>query len=347
MTFYYDHAHALGHQRRARARSSPLPGSFQTELGCPGDWAPDCLRAWLQDPDGDGTYTWSTTEIPAGHLRGQGRRTACRWDENYGAGGAPGGANIPFTVPAGSSGDVQLRARDARADRDDIERRAAARPRPGRRRTGSSAACSPGTCRPDADAAGRFRLHAAADGGLAVDDEAIVGGDVVPLTLDPAGLPADAARAVPAPRRRTSRCDCRATTPATSRSCSPGQLAVAAYDDLGRLVDATGVQIPGVLDDLYADAADARPRRHVARRHARRWPLWAPTAQGRRPARARGRARRPTRGSPMRRDADGVWSVTGRPRLERRQLPVRGRRLRARRRTRSRPTRSPTRTRSR
>ena len=27
------------------------------------------------------------------------------------------------------------------------------------------------------------------------------------------------------------------------------------YDDLGRLTDATGVQVPGVLDDLYAGAA--------------------------------------------------------------------------------------------
>ena len=42
------------------------PGSFQSELGCPGDWSPDCLRSWLQDPDGDGLYTFTTTAIPAG-----------------------------------------------------------------------------------------------------------------------------------------------------------------------------------------------------------------------------------------------------------------------------------------
>ena len=36
-----------------------------------------------------------------------------------------------------------------------------------------------------------------------------------------------------------------------------GQLAVAAYDAAGELVDVTGVQIPGVLDDLYAGAAHA------------------------------------------------------------------------------------------
>ena len=42
------------------------PGSFQSELGCAGDWSPACMRPWLQDPDGDGTYTWSTDQIPAG-----------------------------------------------------------------------------------------------------------------------------------------------------------------------------------------------------------------------------------------------------------------------------------------
>ena len=41
-------------------------GSFQSELGCPADWQPDCLRSWLQDPDGDGTYTFTTDDLPVG-----------------------------------------------------------------------------------------------------------------------------------------------------------------------------------------------------------------------------------------------------------------------------------------
>ncbi|MFN8374840.1 MAG: hypothetical protein U0694_18415 [Anaerolineae bacterium] len=40
-----------------------VPGSFQAAIGCPGDWSPDCLRSWLQDPDGDGVYTFVTTAI--------------------------------------------------------------------------------------------------------------------------------------------------------------------------------------------------------------------------------------------------------------------------------------------
>jgi GH15 family glucan-1,4-alpha-glucosidase len=76
-------------------------GSFQSELGCSGDWDPSCLRSWLEDPDGDGTYSFVTTALPAGTYDG---KVAINedWTENYGQGGVPGGDNISFTVPAGN-----------------------------------------------------------------------------------------------------------------------------------------------------------------------------------------------------------------------------------------------------
>ena len=43
------------------------PGDYQSQLGCPGDWQPDCLRSWLEDPDGDGTYTFDTTALVQGN----------------------------------------------------------------------------------------------------------------------------------------------------------------------------------------------------------------------------------------------------------------------------------------
>ena len=75
------------------------PGSFQSELGCPADWDPSCLRSWLEDPDGDGIYTFETTALPVGDYE---TKVAINesWDENYGQGGVPGGANIPFSVAA-------------------------------------------------------------------------------------------------------------------------------------------------------------------------------------------------------------------------------------------------------
>jgi hypothetical protein len=53
--FFYDHG---THWVTDNVGSiiATVPGSFQSELGCPGDWQPDCLRSWLQDPDGDGIY---------------------------------------------------------------------------------------------------------------------------------------------------------------------------------------------------------------------------------------------------------------------------------------------------
>jgi hypothetical protein len=74
-----------------------LPGSYQRALGCESAWDPSCMRSWLQDPDGDGVYEFSTREIPAGTYE-------CRvatnggWEESYGEGGERDGANVVFQV---------------------------------------------------------------------------------------------------------------------------------------------------------------------------------------------------------------------------------------------------------
>jgi len=95
--FYYDHkSHWIADNKTSRIATAP--GNYQSEIGCPGDWQPDCLRSWLQDPDGDGIYRFSTTDIPQGNYE---FKIAINegWDENYGSGGTPNGANIPFSVP--------------------------------------------------------------------------------------------------------------------------------------------------------------------------------------------------------------------------------------------------------
>ncbi|HEY8723712.1 MAG TPA: glucodextranase DOMON-like domain-containing protein [Gaiellaceae bacterium] len=95
--FYYDHkTHWVTDNH-----TTPIPvavGDFQSELGCPADWQPDCLRSWLEDPDGNGIATFETTALPAGSYQA---KVAVNegWDENYGAGGTPNGSNIAFSVP--------------------------------------------------------------------------------------------------------------------------------------------------------------------------------------------------------------------------------------------------------
>src|SRR5258707_4693940 len=95
--FYYDHkSHWITDNQNSVI--AVAPGSFQSELGCPGDWDPSCLRSWLQDPDGDGIYTFETTALPKGSYEAK-LAINESWDENYGAGGVPNGANISFGVP--------------------------------------------------------------------------------------------------------------------------------------------------------------------------------------------------------------------------------------------------------
>ncbi|MEP7136310.1 MAG: alpha-amylase family glycosyl hydrolase [Chloroflexota bacterium] len=99
--FYYDDKF---HWVASDANSviATVAGSFQSEIGCPGDWSPDCLRSWLEDPDGDGIYTFVTTALPVGSYEGKVALNES-WDVNYGAGGVQDGANIPFTVSAPGS----------------------------------------------------------------------------------------------------------------------------------------------------------------------------------------------------------------------------------------------------
>jgi Ca2+-binding RTX toxin-like protein len=95
--FYYDHrTHWIADNQTAMIATAP--GSYQSELGCPSDWDPSCLRSWLEDPDGNGTYQFTTTAIPAGTYETKAAINES-WDENYGADGVPNGSNISFTVP--------------------------------------------------------------------------------------------------------------------------------------------------------------------------------------------------------------------------------------------------------
>jgi glycosidase len=96
--FYYDHkSHWITDDQTSLI--STVPGSFQSEIGCPGDWQPDCLRSWLQDPDGNGVYTFTTTALPVGSYEAK-VALGESWNVNYGQGGVQNGPNIPFSVTA-------------------------------------------------------------------------------------------------------------------------------------------------------------------------------------------------------------------------------------------------------
>ncbi|TDE02452.1 pullulanase-type alpha-1,6-glucosidase [Jiangella asiatica] len=307
VTFYYDHG---THWITSDAQDPvvTVPGSFQSELGCPDDWDPSCMRSWLKDPDGDGVYTLTTTGIAAGSYEAKVTH-GLTWDENYGAGGAADGSNIAFTVPAGArttmSYDVATHVltvtSSAATSQADLTRQKAHWLERGLLAWDL----------PEAAAGWSFRLHAAPAGGLGLDAEAVTGATSYPLTLDGDGLP-DAVRekyphlASYGALRLVSR------DAAQAEDLLTGQLAVAAYDDLGRLVDATGVQLPGVLDDVYAGAAD-RELGVVWQGRRPDIAVWAPTSKHvDLMLTLPGSSTETT--VPMRRDRDGVWVARGNPR---------------------------------
>ena len=80
----------------AATTSVAVAGDLQDELGCPADWQPDCPDTELvKQADG---VTWSATfALPAGTYL---FKVALNdsWAENYGAGGAADGANIPLLL---------------------------------------------------------------------------------------------------------------------------------------------------------------------------------------------------------------------------------------------------------
>jgi Ca2+-binding RTX toxin-like protein len=99
--FYYDNkTHWITDSQNSVIVTAP--GDYQAAIGCPGDFDPSCLRSWLEDPDGNGIYQFSTDAIPAGTYQTKAAINES-FTENYGAGGVPNGPDISFTVPANAT----------------------------------------------------------------------------------------------------------------------------------------------------------------------------------------------------------------------------------------------------
>jgi pullulanase-type alpha-1,6-glucosidase len=316
VSFFYDHA---THYATSTAQGPIVtaPGSFQAALGCAANWDAACMRPWLQDPDGDGVLTWRTDRIPAGSYEVKAAH-GLSFDENYGVGGVKDGPNIGFTVPGDGvvttfsyvlATHVLTVSTSRPGAAPDLSKAKAHWVGPGL--LAWPAAGVPAWTSPERL---RWRLHWSAAADLAVDDEAVTGGSSSGLTYDAAGLPAAVIAARPelkgflalrAPRAVTRRAE----------EILRGQVAVAQYDDRGRLTDATGVQLSSVLDQLYGGAA----RRDLGvswRDGAPSFALWAPTARDVDLLLwPRGAASQPAAAEPrrvqLRRGDDGVWSATG------------------------------------
>jgi pullulanase len=300
--FYYDHK-TNWVTDDVNSIIATAVGDFQSELGCGGDWQPDCLRGWLQDIDGDGIYTFTTPPLPEGDYQGKVALNE-NWDVNYGAGGVAGGDNIAFSIPAGGE-EVTFRW-DSVSKVLEIN--------VGTIRGSLAKAKAHWLTRNTlawnviAPAGATFRLHYDPEGKLELDPTGVRGGQSIVLTAASGGLPQ--ALRDRFPHLRTYRAFHVAEADvAKVPDILRGQVALSAVGQDDKPLDVTAIQPPGVLDDLYTYDGPLGVTWNDGVPTLR---LWAPTAQDVKLLVF------PSADSPMsgtfamvRDPATGVWSYTG------------------------------------
>ena len=291
-----------------------VPGSFQLEIGCSedegagGDWAPSCLLTWLQDTDGDGIYVFATANIPAGNYEAKVAVNES-WDENYGVDGAPGGANILFEVPEDA---VVTFVWDASTGVMTIFVEGEGPTISGNIGVQRAYWVAENTIAWRIDPADdvQYALHYSMDGGMALGVAGVEGGDSVTLTPNADGLSDDTLSKFPHLGGYSAFTIGEDDLDIVADALR-GQIAVSATAADGTPLDATGLQIPGVLDELYT--YDGNLGVTFADGRIPTLSVWAPTAQNvtlllyadSDPATAGEEIE-------MTRDAEsGVWSVTG------------------------------------
>ncbi|RKG98350.1 pullulanase-type alpha-1,6-glucosidase [Corallococcus carmarthensis] len=302
--FYFDATSLYVTSSRSGAIAT-VAGTLQSELGCPGDWSPDCLRTMMQDPDGDSIFTFTTKALTQGTYE-------CKVALNEGWAEAYPSSNYTFAVeqdfqemlftwnndPKSSNyHKVTVRPADAPAGNLLLARAHwVAR---------DTFVWSPEVAVPEGTV---FKLHTAPTGGMTLTGEGVQGGTAVTLTVDPAGLTAAQVARFPnlagKPVLKLSQADA-----ANTATWLKGQLALSATNAEGKPLDATSAQFAGALDDL--DAYDG-PLGATFENGIPTLRLWAPTAKSVNVLLfADGSPTSTFTRVPMTAGDKGVWSATG------------------------------------
>jgi pullulanase len=261
--FYYDHkTHWITDNF-----NTPIivaMGDFQKQIGCLKDNDAGCLRSWLEDPDGDGTYGVTTSALKAGTYT---VTLTLNEDANNKLGDPQ-----QFTVKKDS--DAVYFGYDAVKKQMTISTTGA----PVGNLTKQRAQwISKDTLlwKVTGGANLNYALVYSPDASLELTPEGIKSGTEIPLTFvsDKPGV--DILRKYPY-LRDYAVFKVNETDTTKIAEALKGQLAVTARDLNGKGVDATGVQIPGVLDDLYKYDGPLGPTFDGSSLTLR---VWAPTAQ--------------------------------------------------------------------
>jgi hypothetical protein len=75
-----------------------VPGSYQAQAGCPGDWQPECAATAMTKGD-DGKWHSGPFELTAGDYEAKVALDGA-WTTNYGVDGKPDGDNYKFNLAA-------------------------------------------------------------------------------------------------------------------------------------------------------------------------------------------------------------------------------------------------------
>jgi pullulanase len=272
VTFYYDHkTHWV--TENVSSIIATVPGSFQSEIGCSGDWDPSCFRSWLQDVNDTSIYSFSTSAIPAGSYEAKVALNGS-WDVNYGQGGVQNGPNIAFTVPT-SGMDVVFQWNSTTK-----ELRVVVGGIHGDLTKAQAYWLSADTIAWNVPTDTAITLFADPDGALTLDGPGVVAGSNTAswtLTHDPAGLSAALRTKFPH-LANLAAFKLPAEAVAAAAQSLKGQLAVGAARP-GQGVDATSLQIPGVLDDLYSAKAGPVTLGPSFKNGLATLRVWAPTAR--------------------------------------------------------------------
>lgn len=313
VTFYWDPV-SREFQNTAQGPIITLPGSYQAAVGCPGgDGDPGCLATWAKlQPGSETVFRWSTTRIPEGTY--DVRVAHDMADDTYGQGGTVDGPDHEFSTAAGQQVTFTYDSETHLLDIDVDDAPVAGAGEERAHWVREDLLAWPRDLLGDADpTALTWALHHAAEGGLAASGGVVTAPGAsgeVPLTYDPAGLPADVLAEFPALAGAVA---LRLDPGADAAAILTGQVQVSQAGPDG-LTALTGVQVPGVLDDLYAAAADADLGVTWAD-GAPTFRLWAPTARD--VTLLTWAPGADTDDAPTRvaadRAADGTWSVAGDP----------------------------------
>ncbi|GAB1420469.1 pullulanase-type alpha-1,6-glucosidase [Anaerolineales bacterium] len=251
-----------------------LAGSFQAALGCSEDWQPPCENTFMTY-DGDADVWRATLDLPAGNYMYKVALNGS-WDANYGLDCTWFGANIELPVAIDSSVEFEYDHKTGCVMDSVNKALLAASPFDIKKASAYWVLENTLAWLPKELEAAQYQLIYSPDGALVLSGQELQGDyQVIDLVALEDGLPDEVLEKFPHLALQKA-----FMIPEESLSEVPmilkGQFALVALDEAGLVNDASALQIPGVLDDLYTydgelgvQLVDGIP--HLS--------VWAPTAK--------------------------------------------------------------------